>query len=117
MAERLEDVIDSRYEVRRTAGPQGRSVMGARQGKRRASHRPERAPAAEALDADTISHRRAECMRQIEQLRTVLGPTPFVDKAYRLLLPRYWAAASWKARADILKTVDWLIAMSVGVGL
>jgi hypothetical protein len=90
--------------------------MGGRQGKSRASHRPKRAAAPKTLDADAISHRRAECMREIEQLRATLGSTPFVDKAHRLLLPRYWAAATWKGRADILKTVEWLIAMSVSVG-
>ncbi|HXL69141.1 MAG TPA: hypothetical protein VN930_10300 [Xanthobacteraceae bacterium] len=108
-------MISSRYEDPANRRPAGTLAMGARQGKNRASHRPERAP--ESLDADAISHRRAECMREIERLRAVLGPTPFVDKAHRLLLPRYWAAASWKGRADILKTVEWLIALSVGVGL
>jgi hypothetical protein len=77
--------------------------------------RPLRSPV-QALDENAIGAKRAECMREIERLRATLGSTPFVDKAYRLLLPRYWAAATWKGRADILKTVEWLIAMSVGVG-
>ena len=71
---------------------------------------------AEKLDENAISAKRAECLREIERLRATLGATPFVDKAHRLLLPRYWAAATWRGRADILKTVQWLIAMSVGVG-
>jgi hypothetical protein len=77
----------------------------------RAAHAP-----VPALDEAAIGAKRAECMREIERLRATLGSTPFVDKAYRLLLPRYWATASWKGRADILKTVEWLIAMSVGAG-
>jgi hypothetical protein len=90
--------------------------MAGRNGRHRASHRPPRAPAQEPLDADAISRKRAECMREIERLRGTLGPTPFVEKAHRLLLPRYWGAASWKARADILKAVEWLIAVSAGTG-
>jgi hypothetical protein len=86
--------------------------MGSRNGNH---ERPLRSPI-QTLDEKAISAKRAECMREIERLRAALGSTPFVDKAYRLLLPRYWAAASWKARADILKTVEWLIAMSLGVG-
>jgi hypothetical protein len=86
--------------------------MGDRNGR---NGRPLRSPA-QPLDEAAIGAKRAECIREIERLRATLGSTPFVDKAHRLLLPRYWAAASWKGRADILKTVEWLIAMSIGVG-
>jgi hypothetical protein len=78
--------------------------------------RTQRLRAPETLDANAINHKRAECMREIERLRGALGSTPFIEKAQNLLLARYWASASWKGRAHILKTVDWLIAVSVTAG-
>jgi hypothetical protein len=38
-------------------------------------------------------------------------PASLFDKA-RQLLTRHWSASSWRARADILRTAEWLI----GVG-
>ena len=35
-------------------------------------------------------------------------PNAMIDKAHRLLT-RHWGKSDWASRADILKTVDWLL--------
>ena len=69
------------------------------------------------LDANAIDRKRTECMREIERLRSAMGSTPFIEKANQLLLPRYWAGANWRARAEILRTVEWLLGMGLNAGV
>lgn len=66
----------------------------------------------ERIPRQALIERRDRCMADIA--RVCSGPSDAVslfEKA-RQLLTRHWAAASWRARADILRTAEWLI----GVG-
>jgi hypothetical protein len=56
--------------------------------------------------------RRDHCMAEIVQFESGRGDSAsLIDKA-RQLLTRHWSMSSWRARADILRTAEWLI----GVG-
>ena len=50
--------------------------------------------------------------RRLAEIRSLAGPGPmpasFAYKAQRLLTLG-WARASWRSRAEILRTVDWLL--------
>jgi hypothetical protein len=48
---------------------------------------------------------------QIALLRSAKAePSPFLNKA-ETLLTRHWAAASWQAREEILRSVKWLLSL------
>ena len=52
---------------------------------------------------------RDEQVTEIALLRSAkAGPSPFLNKA-EALLTRYWAAANWQAREEILRSVKWLL--------
>ena len=56
--------------------------------------------------------RRDQCMAEIAWFESERGDWgSLIDKA-RQLLTRHWSVSSWRARADILRTAEWLI----GVG-
>jgi hypothetical protein len=56
--------------------------------------------------------RRDHCMAEIMRFESRRGDfASLIDKA-RQLLTRHWSVSSWRARADILRTAEWLI----GVG-
>lgn len=63
-------------------------------------------------DMKAISQRRMACVDQIERLRTENAPSAFVQRASSLLSPRYWQNANWRARAEILDSVEWLLRLS-----
>src|SRR4029453_19470798 len=55
---------------------------------------------------------RDRCIAEIARVRRESAtPNSFFDKA-RQLLTKHWSASSWRSRADILRTAEWL----VGVG-
>lgn len=65
---------------------------------------------------DAVIERRDRCMTQLGLLRhgkNVSGT--LADKAHHLLTA-HWAASSWRARADILRTAEWLLGISRKVG-
>lgn len=60
-----------------------------------------------------ISKRRLACVDEIERLRSEKGSAAiFVQRAHSLLLPRYWQNATWRARSEILDSVEWLLRLS-----
>ncbi len=63
-----------------------------------------------AIDAS-----RANYMAIIDKFRLLTGETnSFVEKAHRLLTS-HWSGATWAARMEILKTVDWLIRIATSM--
>jgi hypothetical protein len=56
--------------------------------------------------------RRDHCMAEIVHFRSEPGHSDNLFEKARQLLTRHWSASSWRARADILRTAEWLI----GVG-
>ena len=59
--------------------------------------------------ARAIELRRANAMDEIRSLHDDgAAPGSFSDKA-KTLLTNGWSRSSWKAREDILRTVDWLL--------
>jgi hypothetical protein len=62
------------------------------------------------IDVKAVSRRRLQCIDEIGRMRSLDGsPSSFASRAQRLLLPRYWQDASWRARSEILDTVEWLL--------
>ena len=56
-----------------------------------------------------IDSSRDQYIATIATFRKLTNETnSFIEKAQRLLTT-HWAPASWNARAEILKTVDWLV--------
>jgi hypothetical protein len=63
----------------------------------------------ERLKPAVIDRSREQYVATIATFRKLTNETnAFIEKAQRLLTS-HWAQASWSARAEILKTVDWLI--------
>jgi hypothetical protein len=83
---------------------------------RKAPGRTAKAPRAarsfERIGRQAMIDRRDHCMTEIVQFESRRGDSAnLIDKA-RQLLTRHWSVSSWRARADILRTAEWLI----GVG-
>ena len=83
---------------------------------RKAAGRKAKAPRAARtplrIGRQTLIDRRDRCMAEIANRRQEVGNSgDLFDKA-RELLTRHWSTSSWRARADILRTAEWLI----GVG-
>jgi hypothetical protein len=66
----------------------------------------------ERISRQTLIDRRDHCMAEITRGRSVAGEQGSLFDKARQLLTRHWSVASWRARADILRTAEWLI----GVG-
>jgi hypothetical protein len=55
-----------------------------------------------------ILNRRGELVAELAQLREREGSSQLIENAQHLLT-RWWAAAGWSAREDLLKTAGWLL--------
>jgi hypothetical protein len=53
--------------------------------------------------------RRDHCMAEIARFWSEAGNSGSLFAKARQLLTRHWSASSWRARADILRTAEWLI--------
>lgn len=61
---------------------------------------------------DALIARRDVCMTQIMRLRADGNASGnLATKAYQLLTA-HWAASSWRARIDIVRTAEWLLGIS-----
>ena len=66
----------------------------------------------ERIGRQEMIDRRDSCMAEITQFGSQGGDSAsLIDKA-RQLLTRHWSVSSWRSRADLLRTAEWLI----GVG-
>lgn len=57
---------------------------------------------------DAILARREQLMREVAELRGPDASSAFVANAQQLLT-RWWSRASWDAREELLKNVEWLV--------
>jgi hypothetical protein len=53
--------------------------------------------------------RRDHCMSVVAQLRNDARASGVLANKVRQLLTRHWAASSWRSRADLLRTAEWLV--------
>ncbi len=75
----------------------------------RKARRPFFAGAAAKPKPAAIDRARRHHLSTIEKFRVLTGEAnAFVEKAQRLLTT-HWAHATWASRAEILKSVDWLL--------
>ena len=81
--------------AKKPAKSAARSVDGARH--RASPHR-----------IEAILARRGELVAELAQLREREGGSQLIDNAQHLLT-RWWAAAGWNGREDLLKTAGWLL--------
>jgi hypothetical protein len=58
----------------------------------------------------SMLERREGCLADIARLRSGAS-SPLLDKAQQLLT-RYWWPASWRCRADVLRSAEWLVRIS-----
>jgi hypothetical protein len=66
----------------------------------------------ERIDRRSLIERRDQCMRDIAPLQAGTDTSGDLANKARQLLTRHWVSSSWRCRADILRTAEWLI----GVG-
>ena len=52
--------------------------------------------------------RRGQLVAELAQLRERDGSSQLIENAQQLLT-RWWAAAGWNGREDLLKTAGWLV--------
>lgn len=60
--------------------------------------------------AAAVLARRRRLMLEIATLQKSAGGSQFTTNAEQLLT-RWWAAANWTARRELLKTAEWLLRM------
>jgi hypothetical protein len=78
----------------------------------RTAKAPRAARSIERIGRQAMIDRRDRCMAEIARFESQQDHSAsLIDKA-RQLLTRHWSVSSWRARADILRTAEWLI----GVG-
>jgi hypothetical protein len=58
--------------------------------------------------AAAVLARRTALMHEIATLQAAGQNSRFIANAEQLLT-RWWAAANWKSRGELLKTADWLL--------
>jgi hypothetical protein len=74
---------------------------------------PARAPRiSKRLNRQEMIARRDSCMAGIAHANNERGAQSEMLHKARQLLTRHWAASSWRARADLVRTAEWL----VGIG-
>jgi hypothetical protein len=66
----------------------------------------------ERIARQALIDRRDHCMAEIARFWSEAGNSGSLFAKARQLLTRHWSASSWRGRADILRTAEWL----VGVG-
>ena len=60
----------------------------------------------------TLIERRDHCLSEIAQLRNEMNAFGSLADKARQLLTRHWVSSSWRCRADILRTAEWLVGIS-----
>jgi hypothetical protein len=75
----------------------------------RKSNAPRAARPVERIPRQALIDRRDHCMAAIARFWSQPGDRGSLFEKARQLLTRHWSAASWRARADILRTAEWLI--------
>src|SRR5262245_29381634 len=63
----------------------------------------------ERIGRQDLIERRDRCMAAIACERQQQGESGTLFEKARQLLTRHWSVASWHARADILRTAEWLV--------
>jgi hypothetical protein len=63
----------------------------------------------ERIARQALIDRRDHCMAEIARFWCEPGNSGNLFEKARQLLTRHWSASSWRARADILRTAEWLI--------
>ena len=66
----------------------------------------------ERIARQALIDRRDRCMAEIAHFWSGPENSGRLFEKARQLLTRHWSASSWRARADILRTAEWL----VGIG-
>jgi hypothetical protein len=66
----------------------------------------------ERIARQALIDRRDHCMAEIARFWCEPGNSAGLFEKARQLLTRHWSASTWRARADILRTAEWL----VGIG-
>src|SRR5262245_60677448 len=66
----------------------------------------------ERIPRQALIDRRDRCMAEIARSWSEVENSSGLFEKARQLLTRHWSASSWRARADILRTAEWL----VGIG-
>lgn len=75
----------------------------------RKSNAPRAARPVARIPRQALIDRRDHCMVAIARFWSQPGDRGSLFEKARQLLTRHWSAASWRARADILRTAEWLI--------
>jgi hypothetical protein len=63
----------------------------------------------ERIGRQEMIDRRDCCMAEITQFGSQSGDSASLIEKARQLLTRHWSVSSWRSRADLLRTAEWLI--------
>jgi hypothetical protein len=66
----------------------------------------------EPIPRQALIERRDRCMAEVARFWSEPGSSASLFAKARQLLTRHWSASSWRGRADLLRTAEWL----VGIG-
>jgi hypothetical protein len=61
-----------------------------------------------------LIERRSACMSEIARWRSGTDVSESLTGKAQQLLTRHWSTSSWRARADLLRTAEWLVGISKG---
>jgi hypothetical protein len=82
--------------------------LSSRKGLRRKPNLPQVLKPARRPSRRAMIDQRDRCIAELARFRNGPGPNSFFDKSLQLLT-RHWSTSSWHARAEILRTAEWLI--------
>jgi hypothetical protein len=63
----------------------------------------------ERIARQMLIDRRDHCMAEIARLWSEAGNSGSLFEKARQLLTRHWSVSTWRARADLIRTAEWLI--------
>lgn len=69
----------------------------------------------ERVRRETLIERRDRCMSTIARQRGGAHAAGSLANKARLLLTKHWATASWHARAELVRTAEWLVGIGRGM--
>src|SRR5262249_55611797 len=65
----------------------------------------------ERITRQALIDRRDHCMAEIARFWSGSRNSAGLFEKARLLLTRHWSASSWRGRADIVRTAEWLVGL------
>ena len=66
-------------------------------------------PSVKRIPRQSLIDRREQCMKEIARLQARTNVSGNLSDKARQLLTKHWAASTWRRRAEILRSAEWLL--------